>query len=68
MNHILNQQVLQHDNLSSTKEVDDESKGRMKGCLDIAAGAVLITSLTAAAIGGIVFIRKLLILFHIIGG
>ena len=48
--------------------LDEESKSRMKGCLDIAAGAVLVASLTAAAIGSIVFIRKLLILFHIVGG
>ena len=46
--------------------LDAESKGRIKGCLDIAAGAVLAVSLTAAAIGLIVFGRKALILAHVI--
>ncbi len=48
--------------------LDDESKGRITGCLDIAAGAVLVASLTAAAVGTLVFTRKLLTLFHVIGG
>lgn len=45
--------------------LDAESKSRIKGCLDIAAGAVLAVSLTAATIGLIVFIRKALILAHV---
>jgi diacylglycerol kinase len=43
---------------------DDESRGRIEGCLEIAAGAVLVASSTAAVAGTIVFTRKLLILFH----
>jgi diacylglycerol kinase len=46
--------------------LDAESKGRIKGCLDIAAGAVLAVSLTAALVGVIVFGRKALILAHVI--
>lgn len=40
--------------------LDDESKKRIHGCLDIAAGAVLMASLTAVAVGGIVFGRHFL--------
>jgi diacylglycerol kinase len=46
--------------------LDSETKGRIKGCLDIAAGAVLAISLTAATIGFIVFGRKVMILARII--
>jgi len=48
--------------------LDAETKGRIKGCLDIAAGAVLAVSLTAGIIGLIVFGRKVMILAHIIPG
>ncbi len=48
--------------------LDDESKGRIVGCLDIAAGAVLVASLTAAVVGTLVFGRKLLVLFHVLPG
>ena len=44
--------------------LDAESKGRIKGCLDIAAGAVLIAGITAALIGTIVFGRRLMLLLH----
>ncbi|QJW94545.1 diacylglycerol kinase [Frigoriglobus tundricola] len=44
--------------------LEQEARDRVYGCLDIAAGAVLVAGLTAAAIGTIVFGRKLLILFH----
>lgn len=44
--------------------LDPESKARIHGCLDIAAGAVLVAGLTAAVIGTLVFGRKLLILCH----
>lgn len=44
--------------------LDAESKGRIQGCLDIAAGAVLVAGLTAAAIGTIVFVRRFLLLLH----
>lgn len=46
--------------------LDPETKDRIHGCLDIAAGAVLVASMTAAVIGCIVFGRKILILYHII--
>jgi diacylglycerol kinase len=31
----------------------------MHGCLDIAAGAVLLASITAVLVGGIVFLHRL---------
>jgi len=40
--------------------LDAESKARIKGCLDIAAGAVLIASITAAMIGSLIFGHRLL--------
>ena len=40
--------------------LDDESKGRIRGCLDIAAGAVLVAGLTAAVVGAIVFGQRVL--------
>lgn len=43
--------------------LDDATKNRMVGCLDIAAGAVLTASGTAAVIGAIVFGRRVLIVF-----
>jgi diacylglycerol kinase len=39
--------------------LDDETKSRTWPCLDIAAGAVLLASITAAVIGGLVFLRQL---------
>jgi diacylglycerol kinase len=39
--------------------LDEESKGRIKGCLDIAAGAVLVVALTAVVIGTLVFVPRL---------
>lgn len=48
--------------------LDQDVKERMHGVLDIAAGAVLITSFTAAAIGLLVFGRRLLMLAHVIAG
>lgn len=44
--------------------LDPDAKARTHGCLDIAAGAVLVASLTAATVGTVVFTRKLLILCH----
>jgi len=44
--------------------LEEEARNRVYPCLDIAAGAVLVAGLTAAAIGTVVFGRKLLILFH----
>lgn len=46
--------------------LDDDAKNRIVGCLDIAAGAVLVAGLTAAVAGTLVFGRKLLVLFHVI--
>jgi len=46
--------------------LDAETKSRIHGCLDISAGAVLATSLTAVVIGLIVFGRNVLIQFHFI--
>ena len=40
--------------------LDVETKGRIHGCLDIAAGAVLIAGLTAAVIGILIFGRHIL--------
>ncbi|MFL5339371.1 MAG: diacylglycerol kinase [Gemmataceae bacterium] len=39
--------------------LDDATKDRTHGCLDIAAGAVLVASLTAVAVGAAVFVPKL---------
>jgi diacylglycerol kinase len=41
--------------------LDQPTKDRIKGCLDIAAGAVLVASGTALAIGSIIFLRRLAI-------
>jgi diacylglycerol kinase len=45
--------------------LDVESKNRNRGTLDIAAGAVLVASLTAALIGLLVFGRRVLILLKL---
>ncbi len=42
--------------------LDEESKPRLRSCLDIAAGAVLLASLVAAIIGTIVFVTRLMAL------
>jgi diacylglycerol kinase len=44
--------------------LDEETKARVWPCLDIAAGAVLLASLTASAIGLLVFLPKLWDLFR----
>ena len=44
--------------------LDGESKARIRGCLDVAAGAVLVASLTAAVVGTLIFGHKLLALFR----
>lgn len=46
--------------------LEQEARDRVYGCLDIAAGAVLVAGLTSAAIGLIVFGRKVLILCHVL--
>jgi len=48
--------------------LDAESKGRIQGCLDIAAGAVLVAGLTAAIVGVLVFGTRLLKLLHVLDG
>jgi len=45
--------------------LDDETKNRIHGCLDIAAGAVLATGLTAAIIGTLIFGNRLLVMLHV---
>lgn len=39
---------------------DEESKSRAAACLDIASGAVLLASITASLIGGLVFLSRLI--------
>jgi diacylglycerol kinase len=39
--------------------LDEETKARVWPCLDIAAGAVLLASLTASIIGSIIFLGRL---------
>jgi diacylglycerol kinase len=47
--------------------LDDLTKPRVRNCLDIAAGAVLLASITAAIIGCMVFLPKVAaILVHLI--
>jgi diacylglycerol kinase len=45
--------------------LDDESKARIQGCLDIAAGAVLAAGLTAATVGTVIFGHRLLVMLHV---
>jgi diacylglycerol kinase len=40
--------------------LDDQTKGRVSGSLDIAAGAVLVAALTAAIVGVTVFVPKII--------
>ncbi len=40
--------------------LDEESMARAAPCLDIAAGAVLLASITASLIGGLIFLSRLL--------
>src|SRR5262249_50054928 len=43
--------------------LDEATKPRVRSCLDIGAGAVLLASIAAAIIGSIVFVGRLLDLF-----
>lgn len=43
--------------------LDADTQSRIRGCLDIAAGAVLVASLTAVVVGGVIFGRQLLLIF-----
>jgi diacylglycerol kinase len=42
--------------------LDEEARLRMRPCLDIAAGAVLLASIAAAVIGSLVFLSRLIAL------
>jgi diacylglycerol kinase len=44
--------------------LDEPTKNRITGCLDMAAGAVLLAAATSVVIGAIVFIPKLWALFE----
>jgi diacylglycerol kinase len=47
--------------------LDDSTRPRVRHCLDIAAGAVLLASITAAVIGAIVFLPKVAaLLLHLL--
>ncbi|HEY7329903.1 MAG TPA: diacylglycerol kinase family protein [Gemmataceae bacterium] len=43
--------------------LDEESMSRATPCLDIAAGAVLLASITASVIGGLIFLSRLMEMF-----
>lgn len=43
---------------------DEATQARTHHCLDIAAGAVLLASLTAAVIGALIFVNRLAVLLH----
>jgi diacylglycerol kinase len=43
--------------------LDESTKPRVRSCLDIAAGAVLLASIAAAIIGSIIFLGRLMELF-----
>jgi diacylglycerol kinase len=44
--------------------LDEATKARVWPCLDIAAGAVLLASITAAIIGAVIFLRQVWICFE----
>lgn len=46
--------------------LDEETQGRIHGCLDIAAGAVLVAGLTSTVVGVLIFGRHILIMLHIL--
>jgi diacylglycerol kinase len=48
--------------------LDPDARKRMGRPLDIAAGAVLVASLTAAIVGALVLGRRLLVLLHWVSG
>jgi diacylglycerol kinase len=47
------------------RHLDEETRNRACPCLDISAGAVLLASLTAALIGSLIFLSRLVDLFRI---
>ena len=46
--------------------LDEATQSRVWPCLDVAAGAVLLASITAAVIGSIIFLKKLAELFDLL--
>jgi len=44
--------------------LDDETKSHWNGCMEVAAGAVLVAGVTAAVVGSIVFVGRLWSIFH----
>jgi diacylglycerol kinase len=42
--------------------LDDSTKARMTGCLDRAAGAVLLVCLSAAVVGIVIFVRRMMVM------
>jgi diacylglycerol kinase len=42
--------------------LDDSTKARMTGCLDRAAGAVLLVCLAAAVVGSVIFVRRIMVM------
>jgi diacylglycerol kinase len=48
--------------------LDDATKNGIEGCLDIAAGAVLLASVTAALVGTLIFLPRLLGLWAAVAG
>jgi diacylglycerol kinase (ATP) len=47
------------------RDLDEATKARVWPALDIAAGAVLLASLTAAVIGALIFLSRLYVLLGI---
>jgi diacylglycerol kinase len=45
--------------------LEKESKARMAACLDIASGAVLVASITAAIVGTIIFSHRVMVLLRV---
>lgn len=46
------------------KGLDEPTKGRIEGCLDIAAAAVLLASATAVVIGALILGHRFIVLFR----
>ena len=47
--------------------LDETTRERSWQALDISAGAVLLASLTASLVGGLIFLKRLAIMIHITG-
>src|SRR5262245_29849259 len=44
--------------------LDEQTKPRVRGCLDISAGAVLMASMAASVIGSLIFLHRLWLILH----